>query len=260
VVKVAENTSFAITGPQGYDTSVYIGLIYGRLRVVTNPGGENLVIQTGGNSQANINLSSEYVSDVNVDYTILSDLLQGGSGQINPRLQIHVFRGQADLSMQGSEGARRNITVKEFDWISLDNNAPFSLVERKSLNPEIIDYWDRYQFAGTPSAAAPDTGLPDRARFGSSRGAESVRPPRSGDSLSIFPRERIGLIKNGVVIGGTVFIAAGMSLQFYSYINASSKDAGKAERAATTNWVSYIPLSVGLVSLITSLFINPAIP
>jgi hypothetical protein len=247
-------------------------ILYGQLRAVsagTDYGdGIKLKIRAGN---AAMDVSG---GDFNVDYTIHpgeSLLEKGRNGSL--RLQVYSFRGATDIVLSGSNSTV-SFAVNEYERVAIEAGSTRSVIERKPLDPAILAFWESMPFTGEAPGIAPDTTLPGRgsrlvmnengeeryvmfpvidsesAALAGSRPAAAIEgtpPPPSGD------QRRKLLLKNVFLITGTALSGIGLGANLYGLYSSSPS----AEMAVN---YGYIPLGLGVVSLIVACIINPKIP
>ena len=155
VIKLSENTSLVYNGVDETGKFADLGLLYGRIRVVTG-GIYPLVIRSGGVS-ARIE-----DADVGVDY-----FLEPGSwnSSLQPLFRLYVFRGGAELFPYGRGGTSayfgggQSLTVGAGECLSLDISSSYTFAERTTVNRDIQDYWKLHYFEGSPPQPMPDTAI-----------------------------------------------------------------------------------------------------
>jgi hypothetical protein len=254
------------------DKTATLEILYGQLRVVSagtaNYEDEIKLMIRAGN--AAIDVSG---GDFNVDYMIHpgeSLIEKGRNGSL--RLQVYSFRGTTDIVMSGNNSTT-SFAVGEYERVAIEAGSTRSVIERKPLDPAILAFWESMPFTGESPGIAPDTTLPGRgsrlvmnengeeryvvfpiidsesAALANSRpaAAEETPLPPSGDQ-----RKKL-ILKNAFLIAGTVLSGIGLGANLYGLYSSGPS----AEIAAN---YGYIPLGVGVVSLIVACIINPKIP
>ncbi|MDR2054164.1 MAG: hypothetical protein LBP80_12185 [Treponema sp.] len=247
-------------------------ILYGQLRAVsagTDYGdGIKLNIRAGN---AIIDVSG---GDFNVDYTIHpgeSLLEKGRNGGL--RLQVYSFRGATDIVLSGNNSAA-SFAVNEYERVAIEAGSTRSVIERKPLDPAILAFWESMPFTGEAPGIAPDTTLPGRgSRLVMSENGEEryvmfpiidrestvftgSRPAAAANETPLPPsgdQRRKLLLKNVFLITGTALSGVGLGANLYGLYGSGSP----AEMAVN---YGYIPLGLGVASLIAACIINPKIP
>ena len=254
------------------DKTATLEILYGQLRAVSGGTADyedeiKLTIRAGN---AAMDVSG---GDFNVDYTIHpgeSLIEKGRNGSL--RLQVYSFRGATDIVLSGNNGAA-SFAVNEYERVAIEAGSTRSVIERKPLDPAILAFWESMPFTGESPGIAPGTTLPGRgsrlvmnengeeryvvfpvidsesAALAGSRpaAAEETPLPPSGDQ-----RKKLAL-KNAFLIAGTVLGGIGLGTNLYGMYGSGPP----AEIAAS---YGYVPLGLGVVSLIVACIINPKIP
>jgi hypothetical protein len=251
-------------------------ILYGQLRAVSGRPPDAGTADYGDAIGLSIRAGNAVVDvsggDFNVDYKIHpgESLLERGKNGVL-RLQVYSFRGATNIVLSGNSGAA-SFAVNEYERVALEAGSIRSVIERKPLDPAILAFWESMPFTGEPPGIAPDTTLPARvSRFvtdedgreryvmfplingesaagGSAPAAEDTALPPSGDQ-----RKKLAL-KNAFLITGTVLSGAGLGANVLSGLYGGGLPAGAAAN------FRYIPLGLGLASLIAACIINPKIP
>jgi hypothetical protein len=252
------------------DGTATLEILYGQLRVVSAAAdrgdGVSLRIRAGN---ATMDVSG---GDFNVDYMIHpgeSLLEKGRNGSL--RLQVYSFRGTTDIVLSGSNSTT-SFAVNEYERVAIEAGSTRSVIERKPLDPAILAFWESMPFAGEAPGIAPDTSLPGRGsrlvmnengeeRYVvfpviDSESAALARSRTADDDETPLPpsdnRKKFTL-KNTFLITGTVLSGIGLGANLYGLYG----NGPPAEIAAN---YGYIPLGLGVVSLIVACIINPKIP
>ncbi|MDR2785555.1 MAG: hypothetical protein LBB83_06545 [Treponema sp.] len=247
-------------------------ILYGQLRVVSAEtadygDGINLKIRAGN---AAMDVSG---GDFNVDYVIHpgeSLLERGRNGSL--RLQVYSFRGATDIVLSGNNSAA-SFAVNEYERVAIESGSTRSVIERKPLDPAIIAFWESMPFTGEAPGTAPDTTLPGRGsrlvmnengeeRYvmfpvidSESAALAGSRPDDAGETPLPPSGDQRGklTLKNAFLIAGTALSGIGLGANLYGMYGGGPP----AEIAAN---YGYIPLGVGVISLIVACIINPKIP
>jgi hypothetical protein len=288
IIKLVENTTlrYLSSADSSTDKMVTVEILYGRTRMVV-PGpsdlaagekGIGLTVRTG-NMQADVS-----GGDFDVDYMIHpggSLIERGRNGAM--RTQVYSFRGKTEIIQTGNN-AGVGFIVDEYERVAIEVGNARSVIERRPLDLEIISFWEAFSFVGAPPIRAPGTALPPRGSHlvinedgqerymvfpvidNESAALANIRRRNSsggGEPLPLLPSlsdERKKLkVKNGFLIGGTILSGLGLGAILYQNYGA---DLGlpQADIIAEHNYIPYIPLGAGILSLIISCFINPVIP
>jgi hypothetical protein len=259
VIKAAENTSFVFNGPGRDGASVSFTLLYGRIRVVRGPGeGNRDVMVQAPNAAVFIRRG-----DIGLDYILRPGLSLTGSGVTTPLLRTFGFSGAADLvplvigerngGAAGGEAAF--IRVSEGETLALEVFSGFSFTERKALERDIVEYWIRNDFKGTPPLKIPDT-LPALA---SHRPQEPSEPANQIQyTLPDYGAiKKLRQVKNGGIAAGILFSIVGIGIQGFG---AYQRRAGNHDSARLLIDAGYGPLGLGIVTLMMTLAANPSNP
>jgi hypothetical protein len=252
------------------DGTATLEILYGQLRVVSAAvvyGDEAGLRIRAGNAMMDVS-----GGDFNVDYLIHpgeSLIERGRNGSL--RLQVYSFRGTTDIVLSGSNSTT-SFAVNEYERVAIEAGSIRSVIERKPLDPAILAFWESMPFTGEPPGIAPDTTLPGRGSrlvmnengeeryvvfpIIDSESAALARGRTAGDDETPLPpsdnRKKLTL-KNVFLITGTVLSGIGLGANLYGLYGSGPP----AEMAAN---YGYIPLGLGVASLIVACIINPKIP
>jgi hypothetical protein len=250
LVKIAENTSFAFTGPGNNGGVLTLALLYGRLRVVTgnSMGTTRLRVITG---RTEMEISA---GDMGVDYVVPSESsFPGGSGGARPKLFVSALSGSADVRLAPGGGSASNmppLPVRDGETVSLEFMDALFIIERKALDPAVPDYWRRNNFKG----AGPLPGT-DPLLAADSSPDETREPPPPPDVPDDAAFKRRLAIKNISLFSGILLCGVGAALEFSAI---PILQTGNIESARSYMLMGTLPFGLGLSGLIFSLFINPA--
>jgi hypothetical protein len=269
LVKLAEGSTLRFYSFA--DGTATLEILYGQMRVVSAgppdfEGGVILKVKAGN---AALDVSG---GDFNIDYTIHpgESLIENGRNG-SMRLQVYSFRGFTDIVLSGT-GSTTTFAVNEYERVAIEAGSTRSVIERKPLDPAILYFWESMPFKGESPDIAPDTALPRQgSRLVMNEDGEEryvVFPVTDGESAALAGeraeapvneappssggRKRLAL-KNAFLITGTVLSGIGLGANLYGRYGSGSP----AEIAAD---YGYIPLGLGVVSLIVACIINPKIP
>jgi type IV secretory pathway VirB2 component (pilin) len=209
LLKLGDNTSIRIGEERGGSPS--IELLYGRIRLVSGIASDRIVSVVGGASRAEFK-----DADAGVDYMILSK----SSASPQPVLMVHIFRGSGGLlPVRESLLDVSRLPLRDGQTMMAEFNTPFSYVERRSLDADVVSYWDRRGFSGAAPLAIPGVLLPR---------TENTPPTEKNDisfALELPQDTADGTVDTSTVllrnkkigIGiGLFFIAAGIGMQAFS--------------------------------------------
>jgi hypothetical protein len=265
VVKLSDNTSLIYNGIDGNANFVDLGLLYGRIRVVAGNGfaGENYVVVSSGGVSARLEKG-----DLGVDY-----LLEPDNTTPRPLFRVYSFRGSAEVYPYGKEGTAayfggaKALTMEQGEILALDVSSPYTFAEKGSVSGEIADYWKFHNFTGFPPRPMPNTTIaaltPENNAFAESL-TETSLTAVSKPMVEFFPPEPTrpyeppvvpnNRLKNvtmglGLVLTLSSLIAQGV---FYFNFDVNKEDYRRLHLAM------YIPLSLGLVTTLTGILMNPS--
>jgi hypothetical protein len=259
VIKAAENTSFVFNGPGRDGASMSFTLLYGRIRVIRGPGeGNRDVMVQAPNAAVFIRRG-----DIGMDYILRPGLSLTGSGVTTPLLRTFGFSGTADLvplvigERNGSAGGEAAfIRVSEGETLALEVFSGLSFTERKALERDIVEYWIRNDFKGTPPLKIPDT----LSALASHRSLEPSEPANQiqytlPDYSAI---KKLRQVKNGGIAAGILFSIVGIGIQsFGAYQMRAGNNKDSARLLINTG---YGPLGLGIVTLMMTLAVNSSNP
>jgi hypothetical protein len=257
-IKIAENTSLMCKGTGQEALSMSFSLIYGRIRIST--GGivplieENAVyIETGQIETA------FRKGDAGIDYIVKTD----GSliSRNEPVLTIYNFYGNQELK-PGSWLSSIDTGLQVFEYESLSVEIANSLVyaERKPLDEDIIDYWNRNNFSdGVPLLKKRQSGLMAEQAPAVIERIEYVYPQYQTTIIEqILPdnpfHKRLFRIKNALISSGMIFSLGGIGMQMTGFHRTNGLE-DKTNKLLYN--FGYMPLVIGLIFSGAGLVINP---
>jgi hypothetical protein len=223
LLKLGENTSIRIGEERGGYPS--IELLYGRIRLISGTASDRIVSVSGGASR------TEFKDvDAGIDYVIPSKT----SASSQPVLLVHMFRGSGELlPVRESLLDVSRLPLRNGQTMAAEFNAPFAYVERRSLDADIVSYWDSREFSKAAPLAIPGVLLPRPESVTESIFNEGndtlfaggplrdIQADGAKDNSAVLLRNK----KIGIGIG-LFFIAAGIGVQAFSaYGNGLSRDA-----------------------------------
>jgi hypothetical protein len=206
LLKLGENTSIRIGGEKGGFPAVE--LLYGRLRLVSGITSDRIVSVVGGASQAEFR-----DADAGVDYVIPSR----SSASSQPVLMVHMFRGSGELlPLRESMLNVSRLPLRDGQTMAAEFNTPFSYVERRSLDADVVNYWDSRGFSDAAPLAIPGVFLPQTESILTAEEDSglsfAIEAPQHADGA----RDNATLLLRNKKIGigiGLFFIAAGIGMQ-----------------------------------------------
>jgi len=270
VIKMSDNSSMVYNGIDSSGGFVDLGLLYGRIRVVTGDGAGAgpIVVRSGGIS------SRTEAGDMGVDY-----VLEPGDRNSVPRplFRIHAFRGSAEVFPYGRGGPQpyfggaQTVRAAEGESLTLDISSSFTFAEKKPLSRDTADYWTLYNFTGFSPLPMPFTSIitvhetpvtlePAPAPSSGSVApvtveAASITVPYEPDTANQhLPTLTYNKTKNvGLVLGLALTFAsvAVQSATYYLYDIQTDRTANVIFTAAQ------IPLSVGILTTLGGILYNP---
>jgi hypothetical protein len=262
LIKVSENTSFAFNGYDSSGRFADLGLLYGRIRLVsgTGEGSKTAVVRS-----ANISVRIEK-GDLGIDY-VLEPQAQGRGGIPRPMLRLYDFSGAAEVfpfpsgSSPVQAGEIQSIAVQEKEALFLEIASPVIFTERRALNKDIIDFWRQHNFSGIPPLAMPSVTLTDLPEeTGITEAPVEIpelvvqdNPFSSQDHLAL---SRSRTVKNTALVSGLLLTAASLTAQGAAY---SKFDTGDDAFARNVFSAAYAPLGVGIFTVLMGIFYNPRI-
>ncbi|MDR2101816.1 MAG: hypothetical protein LBP43_04530 [Treponema sp.] len=249
VIKAAENTSVVFNGAGGEGASPSFELLYGRLRIIrgAEDSGRDPVVQSGN---AAVRLRE---GDIGLDYILRPGLSLTGNGIGQPLLRIYGFSGTAELvprmspgesgTFPAGDGGGALIRVSEGETLALEVLSALSFTERKPLGEDIVDYWARNSFNGSPPLKAPEAAGVFLA--GAPPGNQILYTPPDYTGFA-----KAGRVKNWGIAAGLLFTAVGLGLQSYGHFRVASDNDAHAESLIKAG---FAPLGLGFLTLMVSL-------
>jgi hypothetical protein len=251
LLKLGENTSIRIGAEKG--GSPTIELLYGRLRLVSGTAPDRIVSVAGGSSQAEFK-----EADAGIDYLVPS----GTSANSRPVLMVHVFRGSGELiPLRESLLDVSRLPLREGQTMTAEFNTPFSYVERRSLDADIVSYWNSRGFSSAAPLAIPGPLLPRTESIlkaeedpGIPFAVETRDSEPAKDNAAVFLRNK----KIGIGIG-LFFVVAGIGMQGLSAGGNDLFGDGFLSRDARTflSAGAYSSMGLGSVFLLSLVLNDP---
>jgi hypothetical protein len=246
IIKMSENTLLLISRPENREIS--LELLYGRVRVVTGTAESNIVFRTGASVTTLRNC------DTAIDYITRPGITQ-------PVLTLHCFYGQGEIIPrfgQGTEATR--FPLKADETFFLEYRIPYSYMERRSLDSQILAYWQSNPF--TPGAPLPIptavlsmqknpqtlAGIPAADPPGADNVSQADNSPQTSELPKAKQSKKINV--TGLVTG-VLLASGGAALLAYS---TYGKPEQKFERPLF--YSGFAPIGLGTIFIIGSI-INP---
>jgi hypothetical protein len=206
LLKLGENTSIRIGGEQGAPA---VELLYGRLRLVSGTASDRIVSVAGGASQADFK-----DADAGIDYVVPSR----SSASSQPALMIHMFRGSGELlPLRGSLLDVSRLPLRDGQTMMAEFNTPFSYVERRSLDADVVSYWDSRGFSSDAPLAIPGVLLPRTESILNAEEDPAVSFAGEAPQTANAAQDSVFLRNKKIGIGiGLFFIVAGIGMQSVS--------------------------------------------
>jgi hypothetical protein len=246
IIKMSENTSIQIDRPENKEIS--LELLYGRARVVTGTAEPDIVFRTGAS------VTTLQNCDTTLDYIIRPGITQ-------PVLSLHCFYGQGEIIPRSTPGMETTkFFLKANETFSLEYRIPYSYMERRSLDSQILAYWQSNPF--TPGAPLPIpkvelsvqekpqnlAGTPTSEPTGANDVAQSDNSLQTSNSTKVKQSKKINAIG---LITGLLLASGGAALQAYSYHG----DPDPALKKPLL-YSSFAPIGLGSIFILGSI-INP---
>jgi len=264
VIKLSENTSLVYNGIDSNGGFVDLGLLYGRIRIVTGDrmGSGPVVVRSGGVS------SMLEAGGLGVDY-----ILEPGDRNAVPRpfFRLHAFSGDVDVFPYGRGGPQpyfgeaQTLSVAEGESLLLDVSSAFTFAEKKPLSHETLNYWTLHDFAGSPPLPMPATGIaigsppsevePEVDVPAAPVPAEAVVHPVPEAPRRHLPQTINNRAKNTGLALGLVLAFAAVATQGVTY---HMYDVHNDRTANIVFNAAYVPLGVGLITALGGLLYNPS--
>ncbi|MDR2702681.1 MAG: hypothetical protein LBB72_09645 [Spirochaetaceae bacterium] len=261
IIKMSENTSLLINRSENKE--ITLELLYGRTRVITGTAEPGIVFRAGAS------VTTLQNCDTAIDYIIRP-------GTTQPVLSLHCFYGQGEVIprfTQGTEAAR--FSLKADETFSLEYRIPYSYVERRSLDSQILAYWQSNPFTPGAPLPIPQTELSAREKPEAEMAQTTTRPPQTAGSPAgtqaagtaeannaaqtdstpqTSDSPKIKRAKGINVVGlitGVLFVSGGAALQAYCYYGNPDSTLKKP-----LFYSGFGPIGLGTLFVIGSI-INP---
>jgi len=267
VVKLSENTSLIYNGIDENGRFMDLGLLYGRVLVVSgsavnSAGIRSMVIRSGGIS------TRIEEADVGVDY-----YLESGSASLRPLCRVYVFRGCAEIFPYGRGGTSayfggaQSMVLEARECLSLDISSSYTFTEKSALSRDITNYWSAHYFSGSPPQSIPDPvmagALPEFSAFD---GSASGLPQAKDTAITYVPVDHAGSGQNQPATinnrGKSICLAVGLVLTvgaiaaqgvFHNqYVNQGDK------KLRDLFVFTYPVLGTGLITTMVGILYNPS--
>jgi hypothetical protein len=255
VLKISENTSLVYNGFDESGRFTDISLLYGRVRLVSGNGeGSRISVIRAGNSSVRI---SE--GDLGADYAV--DPRPGRGDASRPVLRVYSFRGKAEVFPFIPGGAPvQAVNLEEGETVLIELNPPLVYAERGPLEKDILLFWNTYNFNGSSLMARPDTELPgvsqdeplQKITVQDIPVQEKMRDAALQEEMARKARRR----KTALLTAGFSLTAAGAAAQGIAFARPGGAGDTLVRRI---HYTAYVPLGVGLFSLLAGILYNPAV-
>jgi hypothetical protein len=162
VIKVAENSSLVYNGLDEAGKFEDLGLLYGKIRVVTGNDVNFLVLRSGGIS------AMLYKGDFAV--SCLIDKIEANSTP-RPIFTVDVIRGRAETFISGSGessaslGGISSMAANSGESLLLDVSSFHTFAGKRPVGDETLMFWRLHNFVGTAPRAMPDIQIAIERRF-----------------------------------------------------------------------------------------------
>jgi hypothetical protein len=254
VIKISENSSVVYNGFDENGRFTDMALLYGRIRLVSGNGtGSRITVIRAGNASVRIPNG-----DLGVDYVI--DPALGGEGNSRPLLRVYNFQGNVEVFPFVPGAAVSAISLGEGESVLLEINPPVVYAERGPMDREILLFWSRHPFEGLSflsrdKAAVPEISLlTERESSEGTTGDLAARKENEkAAGLTGYKASRAKTALLGIGLGLTVAGAAAQGIAFAQY------SGGNERFGRLLHYTGYVPLSMGLASLLWGTIHNPRI-
>jgi len=138
LIKLSENSSLVYNGINEAEKFEDLGLLYGRMRVLSG-GRTNFVVLRSGGISAYLNAKPD-----GGDFALEYLMTPGGYNSVpRPYFNIHAIRGSAEVT------SANTIIVNQSESLFLDISSFHTFVEKKAIPIDIITYWSSHGFAAS---------------------------------------------------------------------------------------------------------------
>jgi len=248
VIKMGENTSFLVDRSENKE--ITLELLYGRARVITGTAEPGIVFRTGTSvtTLRNCDMGIDYISKPGITQPILSLYCFYGQGEVIPRYT------------PGTEPAKFSLKAEE--TFSLEYRIPYSYMERKSIDSQILAYWQANPFTlGAPLPVPQGVSNPPQIIAGSTAvasaasqaGADNLtqedNPLQTSNSPKLKRAKGINVV--GMVTGALLVIGGGALMAYSKLGNSYPPYQNKLF------FSSFAPIGLGSLFIAGSI-INPA--
>lgn len=257
VLKIAENSSFQFKGFGKAGESVSLGLIYGRVRAkVAKMAAEDSFTIRSGNTVAGVR---------GTDFGFDSLVSQGAGAERGlvgaSVLRVYCFSGEVvlipSIDPDSPLTTAPSVAVRRNEVASLDPSFTVPLVERRSMDAELLRFWSENDFKGSTPLPPPET--PTLQSL-----ALATAPVGAPAELEIryippdyAPYLRVNRAKNGAIAASALFSLIGVVFQGAGLAYSVTGEYGLSRDLMVTG---VIPLGLGIVTMISALVINPPSP
>jgi len=250
VIKMGENTSFLVDRPENKE--ITLELLYGRARVITGTAEPGIVFRTG------TSVTTLRNCDMGIDYIIKPGITQ-------PVLSLYCFYGQGEVIPRYTPGTEpAKFSLKAEETFSLEYRIPYSYMERRSLDSQILAYWQANPFSpGAPLPVPQGVSNPTRIAAGSpaitqpvSQAGENDLPPEeNSEQTSESPKlKRSKGISVFGLVSGILLASGGGAMLYFNNNKAITSDPDFQKKLFFS---SFAPIGLGTLFIVGSI-INPS--
>ena len=256
VIKVSENSSLIYNGVDETGNFQDFGLLYGRIRVVTWNEVNPLVIRGGGVS---VKLEK---GDYSLDY--LLEQIEPNSAP-KPIFSIFSIKGKLEVFPYGMGasspyfGGVNVVSLDDAEGLSLDITSFHTLLEKKYISRDILQYWDNNRFFTPFLIPGPETQItfyPFVTQITGSIPAATSTSSTPLPSIRVV-RPETEIRSTNVFLGlGLALTATAVATQFLA--NPWYEIIPNRNIAKNLYNLSYIPMGFGLTSIIVGIINHPS--
>lgn len=255
VLKISENTSLVYNGFDESGRFTDVALLYGRIRLVSGngEGSKTSVIRAGTSS---VRMPE---GDLGADYAVPRSG-RGDAGR--PVLKVYSFRGRAEVFPFIPNGApAQAVNLEERETVLMELNPPLVYAERRALEKDILLFWSTHNFEGLSPLARPDTELPGVLQDSPLREIAvqdiPVQEKVPDAALRAETARKAMRRKTALLTAGLSLTAAGVAAQGIAFARPGGAEDALVRRI---HYTAYVPLGIGLFSILAGILYNPAVP
>jgi hypothetical protein len=255
-VKIVENTSAMFRDG-------IVDLVYGRMRAKTAENGE-LTVQSGDSKVFLSNAEAAF------DFTMAPSTSGGGPGLI---LRVFVFSGSVNFKT----GNIRDVEINASESLHVDASAQNSTPEKKPIEEEHQNYWDKNKFKDNETIAeqasppeAPDSPETEAAPEVAEQVSPEPASPEAESTVQIrgpldFSQEIAKLkkrnkLRNGLIWGGFTSVALGLGVSVLTEVFSDNSDMSEIVNISKKYYVGYGLIGLGSALTLLGLVIPSYIP